>query len=144
MTVIRTDFTTIENTPMLTLAPGAVNRLSQCQAADKYLVVLGRADHQHFCDDPGISHEGLREFTRNLGEIDKRPTAPPWAAMSELMEPSASLMQEEEMNQIICGLTTLQMDRVLKNTSTPPRLHVSAVSRELKARSLSAYFLELS
>jgi dienelactone hydrolase len=122
---------------------GQLKLFEMCPASDKCLVVLQRADHQHFCDDLGASHESLREFTRTLGEIDQDPQAPPWTAMSQLMAPYASLMQEQEMNEIICGLTTWQMDRVLKSSVTRPPLDVSKLRDELRARSLSAYVLEL-
>jgi len=123
---------------------GQLKMFEACPAKDKLLVVLKDADHEHFCDDLGTSHEALREFTRSLAEADQSPRRPPWAAVAAMMLPYSRLMQEAEMNRIVAGLTTLQMSRVLRRPATYGSLDAAALRRELQARNLSAYVLELS
>jgi dienelactone hydrolase len=123
---------------------GQLKLFEACSAKDKVLVVLKDADHEHFCDDLPAAHQALREFTLALGEVDHSPGHPPWNAMAQMMLPYSQLMQEAEMNRIVAGLTTLHMIRVLKPPRSLMEIGPIVIRRELEARGLPAYVLELS
>ncbi len=92
---------------------GILELLSRCPAADRQLIVLKRADHQHFVDDMEACHEWFRKFTVELARVDAK-NGPPWSAIAQLIEPWKNLMPEIQAQRIVNGFATAHFDAALK------------------------------
>jgi dienelactone hydrolase len=118
---------------------GQLPLYARISCSSKRLIVLRRADHMHFVDEVEEGHEAFAQFTLSLDSV-KGAAGPPWRGMAALMLAQSQLMPGNVARQIICGLTTLQVDAGLKRTSRAAEL-ISHVEQELRRRNLDAYLL---
>lgn len=72
--------------------------------ATKRMVILRRADHQHFMDQIARQHEALRTM----------PEAGELAAMQQEMRPMAELCTEDQAHLFVRGLTLCHLDAVVR------------------------------
>jgi dienelactone hydrolase len=120
---------------------GQIALFARCPTPDKRLVVLQRADHQHFVDDMEVGHRWYREFTASLAKTDAGdPTM--WRALADLIRPWDELMPEQEALTILCGLATLHFDACLKADARATAL-LAALPAELKRRGLHAFVVDV-
>lgn len=93
------------------------------------MVVLRRADHQHFVDDVETVHEAVR--TMEL---------PPEAAwLSEQMRPIAELCSGDEAHRFVRGLTLAHLDASLRGVEGAAAFLDSDVAAALAERGVEAF-----
>jgi dienelactone hydrolase len=78
----------------------------------KRMIVLKRADHNHFVDDIAYGHEWLRQFT--LAHALTEAGGTDWGAIARGIAPYADLCPEETAHMCWRGLCTAHMDAYLK------------------------------
>jgi len=96
--------------------------------ATKQMVVLHRADHEHFMDDVEEMHEAVRAM----------PFPPELAWLPQEMRPIAELCSGEQAHLFVRGLTLCHMDSVLRRQEEAQRFLAGDLAAELAARGVDA------
>ncbi len=97
--------------------------------ATKRMVVLRRADHQHFVDDVEADHEAVRTA----------PLPPAAAWIAEEMKPAAELCSGEQAHLFTRGLTLAHFDATLLGRGGAERFLAGDVAAELAGRKVEAF-----
>jgi predicted dienelactone hydrolase len=97
--------------------------------ATKQMVILRRADHQHFMDQIAQQHELLRTMP-DAGEL---------AAMQQEMRPMAELCTEEQAYLFVRGLTLCHMDAVVRGKEEAQAFLRGDITAELARRGVEAW-----
>ncbi|HYG27142.1 MAG TPA: hypothetical protein VD906_09560, partial [Caulobacteraceae bacterium] len=116
---------------------GQLAVFEKCPGETKKLMILKRADHQHFVDDMEACHEWFRDFTVTLAEKDETPNGPPWGAVAQIIPPFETLMPEAEAQTILGGFITQHMNTHLKGFGAAS--DVAALRRTARERDLGVY-----
>jgi dienelactone hydrolase len=110
------------------IPPAAVRDVYDRTRATKRLVVLRRADHQHFVDDV----EGAHETARTMA-------LPPEAAWLQAeTRPMTELCPGEQAHAFVRGLTLAHLDATLRADLAADRFLAGDVEAELAARGIDA------
>ena len=80
----------------------------------KRMVIMERADHNHFVDDVAFGHEWLRQFTLSLAETET-PTGADWRAIARGMQPYENLTPQEPALRCWRGLCATHMAAHLRS-----------------------------
>jgi dienelactone hydrolase len=80
---------------------------------DRRMVVLKRADHNHFVDDIAYGHEWLRQFTLSLVDVEAEGGAD-WRCIANSIQPYAQLCPQDLAHLCWRGLVAAHMDAHLK------------------------------
>lgn len=115
-----------EDDVMIPLA--SVYELFDRTPASKRLVILRRADHQHFLDDVEGEHEALRALSLP-GDAAWIPSA---------MRPIAELSSGEQAHVFVRGLTLAHLDATLRQLNAAQRFLAGDVEAVLTARGVEA------
>jgi dienelactone hydrolase len=118
---------------------GQLGIFDKCPGKTKKLMILNRADHQHFVDDMANCHEWYRNFTMQLAAFDQTPGGPAWGAIAELITPFEKLMPEAEAQTILCGYITQHMNAHLKGVASDQVLCIETLRECARARDLNVY-----
>lgn len=94
----------------------------------KRLVILRRADHQHFADDVEASHEAIRAASLP-GDAAWIPAA---------MRPIAELATGEQAHLFTRGLCLAHMDAALRDSAAAARFCAGDLEAELAGRGIEA------
>ncbi len=94
----------------------------------KRMFVLGRADHEHFADDPETSHEAFRATTL--------PGEAAW--MTAAMLPASELCPGEHGHVFARGLALAHLDAALRGSAAAEEFLASRVESALAARGIAA------
>jgi len=114
------------------IPPDAVHDIYRRTSASKRMLVLRRADHQHFVDSVAADHETFRtmEFTG------------PAAWMPAAMRPIGELCPAEEAHAFTRGLTLAHLDATLRRDPDAESFMAGDVVAALAARDVDAYALD--
>lgn len=93
--------------------------------ATKRMVILRRADHQHFIENVEQEHEAFRTMP---------PMAPELAQMQAEMRPIAELCSGEQAHLWVRGLTLCHVDAILRRQEEAQRFLAGDIAAELAAR----------
>ena len=99
---------------------------------NKRMVVLKRADHNHFVDDIAYGHEWLRQFTLSLVDVEAEGGAD-WRCIANSIAPYAELCTQERAHLCWRGLVAAHMDAHLKGMAEARSLLNSDVIGSLAA-----------
>lgn len=92
---------------------GQMSILRSVPSTDKQMVVLERADHNHFVDDIDNGHAWLKEFAERVASI--YPDGPGrWPAVADSVRPIAELTPGAGSKIVWQGLLTAHFDRHLR------------------------------
>jgi len=80
---------------------------------DRRMIVLRRADHNHFVDDIAYGHEWLRQFTLSLVEVEAEGGAD-WRCIAASIAPYTELCPQDLAHLCWRGLAAAHMDAHLK------------------------------
>ena len=94
----------------------------------KRMVILRRADHQHFLDEVDGEHEAIRAMSFP-GEAAWIPTA---------MRPITELSSGEQAHLFVRGLTLAHLDAALRGSEAADRFLSGDVEAQLAARGVEA------
>ena len=94
--------------------------------ATKQLVILRRADHEHFMDNVEEMHEAIRAMTFT-GEL---------AWLTKEMRPIAELCSGDQAHLFVRGLTLCHMDAMLKRQEEAQRFLAGDIDAELALRGI--------
>jgi dienelactone hydrolase len=101
------------------------------------MVVLKRADHNHFVDDIAYGHEWLRQFTLSLADVEAAGGAD-WRAIASNIAPYDQLCPQELAHQCWRGLCVAHMDAYLRGISEARALLEGDVIGALASRGIDA------
>lgn len=111
------------------IPPDRVIELFNRTPEPRRMVVLRRADHQHFVDDVEGEHEALRSMTL--------PGEAAW--IPEAMRPIAELSSGDQAHLFVCSLTLAHLDATLRGSEDAERFLSGDVERELAARGVEGF-----
>jgi hypothetical protein len=92
------------------------------------MVILHRADHQHFADDVEHEHEALRAMSL--------PDEVAWLAKAT--PPMSELCSGDQAHLLVRGLTLSHFDATLRQHEPAQHLLADQVPAELAARDIAA------
>lgn len=110
------------------IPPDAVRDVYDRTPATKRLVVLRRADHQHFIDDV----EGAHETARTM------PLPPEAAYLQAEARPMTELCNGEQAHTFVRGLTLAHLDATLRDDPAAISFLAGDLEAELAARGVEA------
>jgi dienelactone hydrolase len=110
------------------IPPAAVQDVFDRTPATRRLVVLRRADHQHFVDDVEGAHETVRAM----------PLPPEAAWMRAATRPMTELCPGEQAHDFVRGLTLAHLDATLRADPAADRFLAGDLEAELAARGIEA------
>jgi len=96
--------------------------------APKQLVILRRADHEHFMDNVEEMHEAVRALSL--------PEELAW--LPKEMRPIGELCSGEQAHLFVCGLTLGHVDRILRHQEEAQRFWAGDLKAELAMRGVEA------
>jgi predicted dienelactone hydrolase len=103
----------------------------------KRMVIMERADHNHFVDDVAFGHEWLREFTLALAKTET-PTGADWRAIARGMLPYEQLTPQEPALRCWRGLCAAHMAAHLRAEPEARAFWMKDVAAELDRRGVKA------
>jgi dienelactone hydrolase len=118
---------------------GQLATFERCPEPSKTLMIMKRADHQHFVDDMELCHGWFKAFTEELAAHDATPGGPPWGAVAELIQPFENLMPETEAQDILFGFITQHMTVHLKSGLGAEATSVASLRETALARGLGVH-----
>jgi dienelactone hydrolase len=103
----------------------------------KRMVIMERADHNHFVDDVEYGHEWLRRFTLSLAETET-PTGADWRAIARNMLPYGKLTAQEPALRCWRGLCAAHMAAYLRSEADALAFWREDVAAALERRAVKA------
>jgi dienelactone hydrolase len=110
------------------IPPDAVRDVYDRTPATRRLVVLLRADHEHFVDDVEGTHETVRTM----------PLPPEAAYLQAEARPMTELCNGEQAHVFVRGLTLAHLDATLRDDPAAARFLTGDLEGELAARGVEA------
>ena len=103
----------------------------------KRMIILRRADHQHFIDDIAYGHEFLRDFTRSLADIETEGGVD-WEAIASTIEPYDELCPGDRAQLCWRGVCVAHMDAQVKQSAEAAAFLDGNLVGELAKRGIDA------
>lgn len=120
---------------------GQLELLRRIPSADKRMVVLADADHNHFVDDIDTGQEWLREFAARVARLFSRGPGD-WTSVARSVAPTEQLCAGASAQLAWRGLITAHMDAHLRaNIQAREMLH-TPLDRVLAERGVKASSVE--
>jgi dienelactone hydrolase len=113
---------------------GQIELFSRAQG-DKYMFVLREGNHNHFADDIPSAHKFLRDFTRNLAEIEADGGVD-WNAVANSIPPYEETCPADLAYECWRGLCVSHFDAYLGHDDRAVELLKSDVVGELAKRDI--------
>ena len=103
----------------------------------KRMVILRRADHQHFVDDIAYGHEFLRDFTRSLADIEAEGGVD-WGAIAATIAPYDELCPGDRAQLCWRGVCAAHMEARIKRSAEASDFLDGDLVGELAKRGIDA------
>ena len=103
----------------------------------KRMVILRRADHQHFIDDIAYGHEFLRDFTRSLADIEAEGSVD-WGAIASTIAPYSEMCPGDHAQLCWRGVCAAHMDAQVKQSAAASAFLEGNLVGELAKRGIDA------
>ncbi len=116
---------------------GQIELFRRAKGHPRRMVILAKADHNHFVDDIAYGHEWLREFTLGLADVES-DDGTDWRAVANNIAPYASLTPEATAQLCWRGLCVAHMDAHLRGGTEARAFFAGDVIGELESRGIDA------
>jgi len=103
----------------------------------RQMIVLRRADHNHFVDDIEFGHQWLREYTASLADVEAEGGTN-WKALADGMERYEDLTPQHLAQLCWRGLCTAHMDAHLRDNHSARALLAGDIIGELNRLGIEA------